>query len=197
MAPLQRKFGLAAVVEANLFPGFRYVTGAALATEYTQVSILAQVAGHAFGGCALECLIDVTSRTGRVRMPALQRKIGARMIECPGLPGCFRVACRAVFTELSIMHVVVTTGTGPVRIPEFGVVFVALVAKESLVGAKQLEIGPIVIEMIGVHSRYVLLTTLVVSMATATVERPGGSHTAVKAALAVDVRGDFFMAIHT
>lgn len=92
MPPPQRKFGLAPVVEANRFPGFRYMTGAALATEYTEVSVLAQVAGHAFGRRALERLIYVTSGTLRIRVSALERKVGARMVEGLGLPTCFRVA---------------------------------------------------------------------------------------------------------
>jgi len=51
--------------------------------------------------------------------------------------------------------------------------------------------------MIGVHPCYVLVTTFMVGMATATIERLCGSHATVKAALALDIRRDFLMAIHT
>ena len=94
------------------------------------------------------------------------------------------------------MHIFVTTGTGPVRIPEFRVALMAIFAAQRLVGGKQRKIGPIVIEMIGINARYVLLTTLMVSMTTATVDWPCSSHASMEPAFGFDIRCDFFMAIH-
>jgi len=89
MASVQRKFSLTGMVEADLFPGLSHVTGAALTAEDPEMTVLAEVAGHAFCRRAFECLVNVTSGTARVRVSPLQRKICARVIECPGLPGCF------------------------------------------------------------------------------------------------------------
>ena len=84
MFVVQRK-GRLAVIEPDLLPGFRVMTGGAILSQLALVRFLRLVARHAFAGGLAEFLaVQVTTVAGNDRVRTSQRKVSGFVTE--GLP---------------------------------------------------------------------------------------------------------------
>ena len=136
------------VVERRLLERHRGMAGAAVLLELSRVHVGVAVAARLRLETDLCRRLDVTGRTRRGGVDAVQRKRGARMVEVPGLPGIGRVALGAVRPEgLPVRFAVAVGARAGLEAPE-DLVDVALRAVDRSVRAGQRETRFRVIELL-------------------------------------------------
>src|SRR5689334_9516266 len=103
---VERKLGLAVVVEVPGLPVPGVVAGLAARSEPALVHVVLGMAGHALALRVLVARGGVAALAFDHRMPAEQRKVGARVVEAGLLPGLLDVAAVAFRSELPFVLVV-------------------------------------------------------------------------------------------
>src|SRR5512139_1126222 len=102
----QGVLGVDVVVEQDITPGLGVVAGLALLAKTFLVLVILPVAGHAGHRRALEGIVPMAIGTLGLRMLVLEPEAGLVVIKLRLLPVGFRVAIRALRTQLALVCVV-------------------------------------------------------------------------------------------
>jgi hypothetical protein len=153
LAP-QREGRLGIVIERSSFPLRRIVAISASLPESSLMGVVDRVAVSAIRNSVLEFSCGVTDRAIDFDMSALERKLGAAVIEANLAPLILRVTLRAVFSKLAPMSIVLSVANDAAtrRIATLLILRMTTRALGALMRTLQWIVGRIVIERLGVES---------------------------------------------
>ena len=185
----ERVVRVARVVEAHLRPAGGGVARLALRAEAALVLVVEHVAGRAVARRVLVALARVAQRAGHLRVLALEREAGLRVVEVGLPPGRLLVAVRAVAAQSPLVRVVarVAVDAARARVAELLARRVARLARQARVRPVQRVVGLVVAERVAVQAHDVGVAAEVVAVADLAVRARDRGRAAVEARLRAHV----------